>query len=127
MAVLIAIQKDDHRVQKSVVEINLQCSYDAFMAILRFAWDPGKASTNASKHGVTFTEAKTVFLDEHAVEYSDPDHSEEEDRFILIGVSRGLRVLVICFCYRSETSTIRIISARKATAKEDRVYGGRIR
>jgi hypothetical protein len=90
---------------------------------LRFIWDPQKAVSNKSKHGVAFSEAETVFFDENAIEYPDPDHSEEEDHFIILGLSGGLRVLVVCYCYRHTVSTIRIISARKATQKETRLYG----
>jgi uncharacterized DUF497 family protein len=90
---------------------------------LRFIWDPQKAATNQRKHGVAFSEAATVFTDESAVEYPDPDHSEEEKRFIILGLSTGLRVLVVCYCYRQNQATIRIISARKATPKEFRLYG----
>lgn len=74
------------------------------------------------KHGVSFEEAKSVFSDEQAKLIDDPDHSEEEDRFILLGLSGLLRVLVVCHCYREEGNVIRIISARKATAKESKSY-----
>jgi len=77
---------------------------------LRFVWDPRKSRANRRKHGITFEEAQTVFYDERAREYSDPDHSESEERFILLGMSRRLRVLVVCHCYRESESVIRIIS-----------------
>jgi uncharacterized protein len=93
------------------------------MRDLRFSWDPQKAVANQKKHGVTFAEAATVFTDENGVEYPDPDHSDEENRFILLGLSAGLRVLVVCYCYRHNQATIRIISARKATPKEFGLYG----
>lgn len=92
------------------------------MSDLRFEWDSRKAAANAQKHGVTFEEARTVFGDERAKLIDDPDHSEEEDRFILMGLSSSLRVLVVCHCYREEGNVIRIISARKATAKEAKFY-----
>jgi uncharacterized DUF497 family protein len=76
---------------------------------------------------VTFAEAETVFYDENAIEYPDPDHSLTEDRFIILGVSAGLRVLVVCYCYQQSESVIRIISARKATKKEARFYGEQVR
>jgi uncharacterized protein len=76
---------------------------------------------------VTFAEAESVFYDENALEYPDPDHSEAEERFIILGLSAGLRVLVVCYCYRLNESTIRIISARNATQKEARYYGEQIR
>lgn len=92
------------------------------MSDLRFEWDPIKATTNAQKHGVSFEEARSVFADERAKLIDDPDHSEDEDRFILLGLSSSLRVLVVCHCYREEGNVIRIISARKATAKEAKFY-----
>ena len=93
------------------------------MSALRFSWDPQKAATNDRKHGVSFSEAATVFMDEKAVEYPDPDHSEKEKRFIILGLSASLRVLVVCYCYRHHQTTIRIISARKATPREYQFYG----
>ncbi len=94
------------------------------MTPLQFSWDPAKASSNLKKHGVSFEEAKTIFYDENARLIKDPDHSEDEDRFILIGVSFDLRMLIVCHCYRSNGSEIRIISARKATKTEHKFYGG---
>ena len=85
-------------------------------------WDERKAATNLRKHGVSFNEAKSVFLDEQAKLIDDPDHSEDEDRFVLLGLSSALRLLVVCHCYRGDDGTIRIISARKATAKEAAYY-----
>lgn len=92
------------------------------MKNLIFSWDDNKNSENVRKHGVSFEEAQTVFFDEKALEFEDPDHSETEDRFLLLGMSQKLRVLVICHCFRESESEIRIISARKATAKEQKVY-----
>ena len=92
------------------------------MPALRFEWDDRKAAANAKKHGVGFEEARSVFVDERAKLIVDPDHSEDEDRFILLGLSRALRLLLVCHCYRSGGNVIRIISARKATAKESRSY-----
>jgi uncharacterized DUF497 family protein len=96
--------------------------YNVHMTSLRFEWEPRKASANLKKHGISFEEAKSVFYDERARFISDPDHSEDEDRFILLGVSHSLRVILVCHCYRSEGNTVRIISARKATAKESKAY-----
>ena len=96
--------------------------YNVHMTLLRFEWEPRKASANLKKHGITFEEAKSVFYDESAKLISDPDHSEDEDRFILLGVSHSLRVILVCHCYRSEGNVIRIISARKATPKESKAY-----
>lgn len=92
------------------------------MIDLQFEWDPAKAAANLKKHGVGFDEARSVFSDERAKIIADPEHSDDEDRFILLGLSIRLKLLVVCHCYRSENNTIRIISARKATAAESRQY-----
>ena len=94
------------------------------MKPLRFTWDKSKSKANQKKHGISFEEAQTVFFDENAIEYFDPDHSESEDRFLLLGLSSSLRTLVVSHCYRKRESLIRIISARKATKKEQKVYAG---
>ncbi len=88
---------------------------------LKFEWDPKKNAANAEKHGVTFAEAQTAFTDEFGRLIPDPDHSEDEERFILLGMSLVSRLLVVCHCVRSEES-IRIISARKANRRERTVY-----
>ena len=90
--------------------------------MLRFEWDERKNSANKRKHGVSFEEAQSVFFDEDAIEYDDPEHSGDEDRFILVGRSYQLCVLVVCHCFRRSASVIRIISARKATRRERRVH-----
>jgi uncharacterized DUF497 family protein len=92
------------------------------MSTLQFGWDARKATANAKKHGVSFEEARSVFYDERARLIDDPDHSEDEARFILLGLSSSLRLLVVCHCYRSDDNVIRIISARKATAGESKSY-----
>ena len=92
------------------------------MRALRFEWDDRKAAVNAKKHGVSFEEAHSVFFDECARLIDDPDHSEDEERFILLGLSSSLRLLLVCHCYRSAGNIIRIISARKATACESKAY-----
>lgn len=92
------------------------------MSNINFAWDIRKADANLKKHGISFDEASTVFYDDNAKLLDDPDHSEVEERFILLGLSAKLRHLVVCHCYRSNSSTVRIISARKATAKERKFY-----
>ena len=89
---------------------------------IRFDWDSTKASLNKKKHGVSFEEASTVFYDENAIEFHDPDHSENEDRFVMLGMSSKLRILVVCHCIRESGSMIRIISARKATKRESSRY-----
>lgn len=92
------------------------------MSALHFEWDERKAAANLAKHGISFEEAKSVFYDEHALLIDDPDHSGEEDRFVLLGLSSALKLLVVCHCYRGENEVIRIISARKALAKEAKFY-----
>jgi uncharacterized DUF497 family protein len=92
------------------------------MDSIKFEWDEVKASSNVNKHGVSFEEARTVFYDERAKLIGDPDHSENEDRFILLGLSSSLRAIIVCHCYRSEGNVIRIISARKATTNETKAY-----
>ena len=87
-----------------------------------FVWDENKAEINIRKHGVSFPEAQSVFDDYNALQIYDPDHSEEEDRFILLGMSSALRVLVVCHCFRENDEQIRIISARKATKNEKSTY-----
>ena len=89
---------------------------------LRFEWNEEKNASNRQKHRVSFEEAQTVFYDDRALLIADPDHSEAEDRFILLGVSSAARILVVVHSYRDSDSMIRIISARKATKKEVRFY-----
>ncbi len=89
---------------------------------LGLEWDPAKADENFRKHGISFEEAKSVFFDESAVEFYDDEHSEWEDRFLLLGLSSRLRLLLVCHCYRERAAVIRIISARKATKHEARHY-----
>lgn len=92
------------------------------MKQLEFVWDPRKAKSNFRKHGVTFEEARSVFFDEWAIEFFDEPHSEESDRFLLLGLSAQARLLLVCHCFREEQGTIRIISARKATKNESQHY-----
>ena len=94
------------------------------MEALQFSWDNSKNKTNQKKHGISFDEAQTVFFDENAVEFFDPDHSQDENRFLMLGLSYRLHVLVVCHCLRKDNSEIRIISARKATKKEQKIYLG---
>jgi len=89
---------------------------------LHFEWDAFKARANLRKHDVSFEEALTVFYDEEAIEFYDDEHSEWENRFLLMGLSANLKLLLICHCYRAENATIRIISARRATANEAKHY-----
>jgi uncharacterized DUF497 family protein len=94
---------------------------------LKFEWDQAKDRANVKMHGVSFAEARTVFYDEQAIQFFDPDHSEDEDRFILLGLSLKARVLVVCHCIRESETVIRIISARKADKDEEQEYWKRRR
>jgi uncharacterized DUF497 family protein len=91
------------------------------MINLEFEWDKRKAKANLKKHGISFEEARTIFFDEYAVQFFDPDQSEEEDRFILLGSSHILNTLVVCHCFRQEDTVVRIISARRVFLL-DRLY-----
>lgn len=95
------------------------------MAAPRFEWDSRKDAENQRKHGISFDEARTAFADEHALLLDDPDHFAAEDRFVLLGLSAGFRVLVVIHTYRERDDTIRIISARKATRSEHQQYNAR--
>jgi len=97
------------------------------MSELRFEWDNAKAIANKRKHRVSFEEAQTTFLDESAMLIDDPDHSRAEERFLLVGLSAGLRTLTVSHCYRKADDVIRIISARKATRNEREAYSRRWR
>jgi uncharacterized protein len=92
------------------------------MPELHFEWDSQKSKDNLRKHGISFSEAKTAFYDDSARIMHDPDHSEGEDRFILLGMSFSARILIVCHCYRKNDEVIRIISARKATRPEQSHY-----
>ena len=91
---------------------------------LVFEWDEGKNNANRKKHGISFEEARSAFLDENARVLPDLEHSNDEDRFVLLGLSISLGILVVCHCYRQEESVIRIISARKADREEQDAYRG---
>jgi uncharacterized DUF497 family protein len=93
------------------------------MDAVKFSWDDRKERENRHKHGVSFEEAATAFADENARLKHDPDHSQEEDRFLLLGFSAKLRLLVVVHAYRQDDQAIRIISARKAVPKEREQYG----
>lgn len=93
------------------------------MDMIRFEWDENKNLINQRKHGVSFDEAKSVFYDEEALVIDDPEHSLEEERFIILGLSSKTNLLVVCHCYRESETVIRIISARKATKTESGFYG----
>ena len=92
--------------------------------MIKFEWDSVKAAANIKKHGVSFEEAQSVFYDEFAVQFFDDDHSSDEERFLLLGMSTGARLLLVCHCEREAGHVIRIISARNATKRESAFYGG---
>lgn len=96
--------------------------YNVHMKQLVVEWDKKKEKANIKKHGVSFEEARTAFFDENAIQFYDPDHSEDEDRFILLGTSYKLNTLVVCHCFREEETKVRIISARKADKDEAKTY-----
>ena len=93
------------------------------MKTISFIWDKNKADENRRKHKISFEEAQTVFSDLNARMIFDTEHSADEDRFVILGISSSLRVLVVCHCYREKDMVIRIISARKATKNEQKQYG----
>ena len=97
------------------------------MADLEFTWDEAKARSNAKKHGVSFDEAQSAFSDERARIIDDPDHADDEDRFILLGMSAKPRLLIVVYAYRDREAKIRIISARKAMPQERALYNQRAR
>ena len=92
--------------------------------MIKFEWDSAKASANLRKHRVSFEEARSAFYDEFAVQFFDDNHSSDEERFLLLGMSTGARLLLVCHCEREAGDTIRILSARKATKRESTFYGG---
>ena len=94
---------------------------------MRFEWDAIKEKANRRKHGISFDEAQTVFFDEHAIQFFDPDHSDDEDRFIMLGMSFKLRVIVVCHCFRESETVVRLFSARRAEKSEEREYWRRRR
>jgi hypothetical protein len=92
------------------------------MEEIKFEWDSQKNEINIHKHGISFEEASTVFYDENALVIDDPEHSEYENRFIILGFSNQANMLVVCHCYREDDSVIRIISARRSTKNESKQY-----
>lgn len=96
--------------------------YNVRMKELIFEWDKKKEKANVQKHGVSFEDARTAFYDEHALQFFDPDHSEDEERFILLGTNHKLKALVVCHCFRESETLIRIISARTADKEERDAY-----
>ncbi len=94
------------------------------MENITFEWDDKKANRNVKKHGVAFEEARSVFFDDQAIQFWDESNSKDEDRFLMLGLSNKLRIILVVHCFRESDSTIRIISARKATKNEMKEYPG---
>ena len=92
------------------------------MERLTFEWNSKKDKSNTKKHGVSFDEAQTVFYDQHAIQFFDPEHSDDEERFILLGTSFKLNTIVVCHCFREGETKVRIFSARKADNEEAQAY-----
>ena len=92
------------------------------METLKFEWDENKNNINKKKHGLSFEEAKDVFYDNEAILFDDPDHSADEERFLIIGSLRSSKICIVSHCYRGDDNIIRIISARKATKEEQNIY-----
>lgn len=118
----LRIFKEKNR--ETYIDKDIYHNYNIIM--ISFEWDNNKNQQNIRKHSIDFKEAKTVFLDNSALIISDPDHSDFEERFIILGMSAALRILVVCHCSKSMDESIRIISARKATKKEVDEYEKRI-
>ncbi|CAB5091525.1 hypothetical protein D3OALGA1CA_5494 [Olavius algarvensis associated proteobacterium Delta 3] len=94
------------------------------MKSISFSWDDQKNKANQKKHKISFEQAQSVFFDGNAIEYYDPDHSESEDRFLMLGLSYKIQILVVSYTLRQDFTEIRIISARKATKNEQKAYAG---
>ena len=106
-----------------VVDNKEEYNYIVIIDDIQFAWDSAKSISNIAKHGVTFEEAATVFFDWLYLEMADPDHSLDEERFIAMGISSNCRLLVVCRAISQDNEIVRIITARQATANEERQYG----
>jgi uncharacterized protein len=92
--------------------------------MIKFEWDEAKAAANLKKHQVSFEEAKSIFFDDFGVQFFDDEHSSDEERFLMLGMSSGAKLLIVCHCERDHSTAIRIISARKATKRESAFYRG---
>ena len=92
--------------------------------MIKFEWDEPKAAANLKKHQISFEVAKSIFFDEFCVKFFDEDHSSDEDRFLMLGMSSVAKLLIVCHCEREHGAVIRIISARKATKRESAFYRG---
>ena len=93
--------------------------------MLSFEWDESRNRSNQAKHKVSFEEARTVFSDQHALVIDEPERSEKEGRFVILGMGAKAGQLIVCRCCREEKNVVRILSARKATKTESACYGGK--
>jgi uncharacterized DUF497 family protein len=118
------LSKNDKNIEKWLLTKQIRYNYNVIMGGINFIWDEDKNQKNIKAHNVSFEEAKTVFYDPNAKIIYDPDHSTGEDRFIILGLSKFLNLLIVCHCYREKEEQIRIFSARKATKNEEKQYGG---
>ena len=105
-------------------DLNFKKKYTYNVRMIEFEWDEAKAAANIKKHHVSFDEAKSIFFDEFGVQFFDDGHSSDEERFLMLGMSSGAKLLIVCHCERDHGATIRIISARKATKRESAFYRG---
>lgn len=96
--------------------------YNVIIKSIQFTWDENKNEINKKKHGISFEEATEVFSDDNAILFDDPDHSLEEDRFLIIGAIKSSKICIVSHCYKDDDNIIRLISAREATKRERTVY-----
>ena len=113
---------DKKFVELFFIDTSALYKYNLIMKMIEFEWDENKNRINIEKHGVSFDEASTVFYDDYAILFDDPDHSDDEDRFLILGITRRENLCIVSHCYRGEDEIIRIISARKATKQEAKTY-----
>ena len=93
--------------------------------MISFEWDDAKAAANLKKHPVSFEDAKTIFFDEFGVQFFDEEHLSDEEHFLMLCMTSGAKLLIVCHCERDQGAAIRIISARKATKRESTFYRGK--
>ena len=114
--------REKTRRQPVFIDTTAFYKYNIIMKMIEFEWDDRKNRINIEKHGISFDEASTVFYDDYAILFDDPDHSDAEDRFLILGITRREKLCIVSHCYRGEDEIIRIISARKATKQETKTY-----
>ena len=97
-------------------------NYNIIMDTIKFEWDENKNEINKKKHGLSFETAREVFYDDAAILFDDPDHSVNEERFLIIGMIKSSKICIVSHCYRDSDNVIRLISAREATKRERKIY-----